>query len=188
MIGITNLNTNSSGRVLFFSGGEIFNPAPFFELEEPYEMANFASSMTILEDTANQIIVINDDQGNSEERLSRVYIYSTKNTTNIFSKNFQITPELFELYPNYPNPFNSSTKIRFRVHLTSSIKLTVYDIYGRKVKVLGDEIKQRGTYTIIFNAEQYDLSSGIYFLKMEAKIKSSYKENFQKTMKMVYLK
>ncbi len=70
-------------------------------------------------------------------------------------------PEFYELYPNYPNPFNPTTTIEFDLPERSHVRLTVYDVLGREVKKLVDEEMNAGKYKINFEAS--DLSSGIYF-------------------------
>lgn len=82
------------------------------------------------------------------------------------------------LYNNYPNPFNPDTKIAFQVYSPHHVKLAVYDMLGREVKVLVDEEMDRGTYEVNFDAT--GLSSGIYICRMEA---------FNtKTIKMIHVK
>ena len=80
--------------------------------------------------------------------------------TSIDNKDSQV-PGAFSLKQNYPNPFNSSTKIAYSLSKNSFVKLTVFDISGKMVKILVNEIKNTGEHNVIFNAE--DLTSGIYF-------------------------
>jgi len=61
-------------------------------------------------------------------------------------------PTEMKLYQNYPNPFNPETKIRFSIVSTQHTTLTVYDLLGRKVVVLVDEVKQPGRYEVAFSA------------------------------------
>ena len=74
----------------------------------------------------------------------------------------------FQLYQNYPNPFNPSTTIRFDLPNSGRIKLCIYDILGREVAVLINEMRSAGNYSIQFNAGKYRLSSGVYFYRIEA--------------------
>jgi hypothetical protein len=75
-------------------------------------------------------------------------------------------PEKFELFQNYPNPFNPVTTIKFDIPDNSNVKLSVFDMLGREVKVLLNENKVAGSYSLDFNAAE--LSSGTYFYKLEA--------------------
>ncbi len=76
------------------------------------------------------------------------------------------TPSNFRLYQNYPNPFNPSTNIRYDVASSGPVQLDVFDITGRKVAELVNEVKSSGSYTVRFDASS--LSSGIYFVRLQA--------------------
>ena len=73
--------------------------------------------------------------------------------------------ERYELYQNYPNPFNNQTKIRFEIPKYSEIRIVVYDILGKQKDIILDGIYQPGKYEINYSSK--DLSSGIYFYRME---------------------
>ena len=75
-------------------------------------------------------------------------------------------PGQFSLRQNYPNPFNPSTTIKYELPKASMVRLSVYDILGREVAVLVDEMKNAGTYEVKF--ERSGLSSGVYFYRIEA--------------------
>jgi hypothetical protein len=70
------------------------------------------------------------------------------------------------LNQNYPNPFNPSTTISWQLPVTSQVTIKVYDVLGREVSTLVDEIKQAGKYETEFNA--IDLPSGVYFYRLQA--------------------
>jgi uncharacterized Ntn-hydrolase superfamily protein len=81
----------------------------------------------------------------------------------------------FYLFDNYPNPFNPSTTIKFRVPNLSIgsnsgrgqfITLKIYDLLGNEMRTLVSEVKQPGEYEIEFNAS--DLSSGMYFYRLQS--------------------
>ena len=73
---------------------------------------------------------------------------------------------IFQLYPNYPNPFNPSTTIKFEIPRTSLVNLTVYDILGRQVSVLVNERRDAGVYEVSFDGS--NLASGVYFYRLQA--------------------
>ena len=75
-------------------------------------------------------------------------------------------PDSFELIGNYPNPFNPSTNIEFRVANASHIRVDVYDILGRKVATLTDQPYEIGSHQIQWDASS--VSSGQYIYRMEA--------------------
>lgn len=88
-------------------------------------------------------------------------------------------PENFNISQNYPNPFNASTKIRFEIPESQFIKISIFDITGKEIKVLANEFKQSGKYEMLLDAS--GLSSGVYFYKITA-------GNISKTKSMVLLK
>lgn len=71
------------------------------------------------------------------------------------------------LEQNYPNPFNSSTIIRYQLRVPGVVSLKVYDMLGREVATLVDEFKQTGSYNYQFSINNYKLSSGIYFYRLQ---------------------
>ena len=75
-------------------------------------------------------------------------------------------PSGFSLAPNYPNPFNASTTIQFKVPSEARVRLTVFDAIGRKVSVLTDRVYPPGEYDLNWNAN--DFASGVYFYRMES--------------------
>ena len=75
-------------------------------------------------------------------------------------------PSAFDMYQNYPNPFNPTTVIKYQVSNTAHVSIKVYDLIGREVAVLIDDVKEPGVYEV--NFESKNLASGIYFYKMIA--------------------
>ncbi len=75
-------------------------------------------------------------------------------------------PSDFQLEPNYPNPFNLSTLIRFGLPQESHIAIKIYSIEGREVETLVDGAYPAGTHTVVFHVG--NLPSGIYFYMMQA--------------------
>jgi len=71
----------------------------------------------------------------------------------------------FNLSQNFPNPFNPITSIEYFLPASGKTSLKVYDVLGREVAVLKNEVQLGGNYTISFDGE--DLPSGIYFYKLE---------------------
>ncbi|MEN8192783.1 MAG: T9SS type A sorting domain-containing protein [Bacteroidota bacterium] len=75
-------------------------------------------------------------------------------------------PAKFDLGQNYPNPFNPNTQIKFALPQNAWVTIEVFDILGRKLKVLVDENMQAGYHKITFIAE--NLTSGVYLYRMQA--------------------
>ncbi len=80
--------------------------------------------------------------------------------------NRQELPQAFTLSQNYPNPFNPVTNIQFSIVNSQLTILKVYDMLGREVATLVNEVKQPGTYGVQFDGS--NLASGIYFYRLQA--------------------
>jgi len=83
-------------------------------------------------------------------------------------------PREFSLQQNFPNPFNPTTTIGYQVPITSQVRLVVYDLLGREVCVLLDEVKPPGTYTAKWDA--VNVATGLYFCRMKAESFSEIKK------------
>jgi hypothetical protein len=75
-------------------------------------------------------------------------------------------PRTWTLLPNYPNPFNPTTSIRFGMPKTARVRLSVYDLLGREVAVLVEGILQAGWHTATWRAD--NLPSGVYLYRLAA--------------------
>ena len=93
-------------------------------------------------------------------------------------------PLEFIISRNYPNPFNSTTHIDYQVPIDNHINITIYDIMGREVKTLMDQVQIKGIYTIDWNGQsEYGefVSTGVYFLQFTS-------NGFSNEKKMIFLK
>ncbi len=95
-------------------------------------------------------------------------------------------PGKFELGQNYPNPFNPKTNFKIQLSNSGNVKITVYDITGKEVKVLVNEFLTAGVYDMDFDASQ--LSSGAYFYKLEVRESGSDAVRFTDVKKMMLIK
>jgi photosystem II stability/assembly factor-like uncharacterized protein len=94
----------------------------------------------------------------------------TDSTLSNISGNVKV-PNKYYLSQNYPNPFNPTTKIKYQIYSSAGnrelvVKLTVYDISGKEIKVLVNERQPPGTYAVMFDGN--NLTSGVYFYKLVA--------------------
>lgn len=96
-------------------------------------------------------------------RKNLIIIKEKTNNTGIIKLGSE-NPQNFELLQNFPNPFNSTTNIRFNVPVKSKTTLKLYDIRGLEIETLINEIKEPGMYQVSYNAG--DLSSGVYIYKL----------------------
>jgi len=93
-------------------------------------------------------------------------------------------PDVYKLSQNYPNPFNPSTKIDYDIPFDGNVSILLYDISGREVAKLVNEVKTAGYYTAVFNGS--NLASGMYFYRINAANTNG--SNFVSTKKMVLIK
>jgi len=90
-----------------------------------------------------------------------------------------LTPGKYNLSQNYPNPFNPSTSVKFDVAIDGFVSIKIFDVLGREIKSLVNDNLVKGSYEVSFNAGE--LSSGVYFYKMES-------GNFSQIKRMMLLK
>ncbi len=105
-------------------------------------------------------------------------VYGDTNFTAL-SVNSDIPELTYELFDNYPNPFNPTTTIIFTISDLRFTILKVYDVLGNEIATLVNEEKSAGEYEVEFNGD--GLTSGIYFIQLQA-------GNFVETRKMILLK
>ncbi len=87
----------------------------------------------------------------------------------------------FVLSRNYPNPFNSSTIIKYNLQTAGYISLKIYDMLGREIYDLVNGYKQAGEHSVEFRVKSEELASGVYFYTMII-------NGGVLTRKMIYLK
>ncbi len=103
----------------------------------------------------------------------------TNGTVSDLDDNEYTLPEKFSLYQNYPNPFNPSTSIQYAISSTQFVTLKVYDLLGRDVTTLVNEVKPAGVYNVEFTMNQ--LANGVYFYRLQA-------GDYVQTKKMILMK
>ena len=91
----------------------------------------------------------------------------------------QAVPSSFALNQNYPNPFNPTTNFTYELSKAGFVSVKIYDVLGREVATLVNEVKQAGSYPATWNAA--GVGSGVYFCKMQT-------ESFTATKKMILMK
>ncbi len=93
--------------------------------------------------------------------------------------NYVEIPLKCKLYQNFPNPFNTSTKIKFSVPTLCSVSILIYNISGKEIQKILDGKLLPGTYESTFDGSR--LSSGIFFYKIFAGA-------FSETRRMILIK
>jgi len=88
-------------------------------------------------------------------------------------------PDKYQLYQNYPNPFNPSTTINFDVIKSGIVKITIFNVLGKEIKVLSNDFVNPGKYKTTFNGENF--ASGIYYYTISI-------NDYTVTKKMILIK
>jgi len=121
--------------------------------------------------------------GNYKYRLKQIdyngnYEYFTLENDVIVGK-----PNAFNMSQNYPNPSNPKSKIDFEIPFNGKVSIKVYDILGKEVLKIIDELKEAGYYSVEFDGT--NLASAVYFYRISAEGNSG---SFTKTLKMILVK
>jgi hypothetical protein len=148
-----------------------------------YELNRKHSSDKKLENKAKENISISSSL-TKEERRKRIekdlmLLTSRGEQSDKFVNANNKEPLKYELSQNYPNPFNPITNIKYQIQKTGQVTLKIYDITGREIKTLVNEIKNPGSYIVTFNGTE--LASGVYFYRIQA-------GDFVQVKKMVLIK
>jgi GH18 family chitinase len=122
---------------------------------------------------------LDQDIINGKEPLLESIANSIKNHSTSITNEPLNSPASFNLYNNYPNPFNPSTIIKFSMSENTRVNLIIYDVMGRKIETLLNNSLSAGIHSVSFDGSK--LSSGIYFYVL-----SSGTKNISK--KMILLK
>ena len=99
--------------------------------------------------------------------------------SNIFVNSEDEILDKFTLNQNYPNPFNPSTTISYQLRTKSLVTLKVFDVLGKEIATLVNNVEQPGNKSVNFNAD--NLVSGVYYYRLQS-------GNFILTRKFVLLK
>ncbi|HAB51173.1 MAG: hypothetical protein A3K31_00580 [Ignavibacteria bacterium RIFOXYA12_FULL_35_25] len=101
-------------------------------------------------------------------------------------------PDKFELSQNYPNPFNPSTKFRYALPEGKNVKVTIFDLNGRRVTELVNNYQNAATYEVTWNGKNdsgVQVASGTYIYRIDAGDPSSSSgQSFNQVRKMVLIK
>ena len=174
---------STSGDSIFYTHGDIANRGSdtlSFKWRAPSEVngkflhnGDYARIYAVV-DPQNKIKEIHEDNNKGWNVLEIPGV-----ATAIEKKSDSQLPTTVKLYPAYPNPFNPTTTIHYVLPAVGNVKLTVYDVLGRRVAQLVNGRQTAGNHEIRFNASQ--LASGVYFYRLRA-------NNVVRTGKMMLIK
>lgn len=135
--------------------------APFTGTFRPESPLNVFNGLDV---HGNWILKVHDQAASDTGRVESYCLNIIYNA--VLAVNIQQVPVKFELAQNYPNPFNPITRIKYSVPKQSFVSIKIYDVLGREVKTLVNEMRTAGNYEVDFNASY--LASGVYFYRMES--------------------
>jgi hypothetical protein len=185
--------TNNSNEELEITSN--FSRSSLFSITDsfPITLQPYQNRVLQIRFSPDSIGVFSDDihlrmQKESEMivQVIRVLGYSDPNAEVEEEENYL---RFYKLSPNYPNPFNPTTTIKYQIPEISFVTIKVYDVLGNEIATLVNEEKPAGEYNVEFSAiggsvsggSTFALPSGIYFYQLRA-------GNFIETKKMVILK
>ena len=123
-----------------------------------------------------------NDTKEASDHLPVVFDILTSESMNLIEDN--LVSDFLILYPNYPNPFNLKTQIKFSLLKSSNISIEIIDIMGSKVKTIFQGLKAEGKHSLYWDAQGREgaiLASGVYFVLIKG-------ENFSKKQKVLLIK
>jgi hypothetical protein len=130
-------------------------------------------SMFLSRSYENGVSTYPPESGNRTIMYAAQYSFSTTEV-----ENTNVAPEGYSLSQNYPNPFNPTTTIRYQLPTATRVTLKVYDVLGREVRTLVDEVQGSGFKSVEFDASGF--ASGVYFYRLQT-------ATFSQTTKMIIL-
>jgi hypothetical protein len=180
--------TNSRVNLNWLTATEINNQG--FEIERytdnKWEKIGFVAGHGTTTNSQSYQFTDNAVKGNVIYRLKQIDFDGKFKYSNEVSVAAVESPEAYLLVQNYPNPFNPSTTIKYSVPEQSNIKLCIYNQLGQQVAEVVNGVKDAGNYEQLFNAS--NLSSGVYFYKIEAASLQNPNNTFISTKKMLLMK
>jgi hypothetical protein len=123
---------------------------------------------------------------NQQERAAGIVLTGSSGTIpDAVSTDNTILPQQFELHQNYPNPFNPSTTLRYALPMACRVKLQVFNVLGQQIAELVDAEQSAGEQSVEWTA---DVTSGIYFYRLEAVSHENANRRFVEIKKMILMR
>ena len=170
------------------NGGEIMESSGDFNsnLSSSNVSGAFVFPIGTTEGQWNARVLIHDESNNltnlgpNELAEKNFQSHIIVDNTLLGSEKLNTLPMEFALLPNYPNPFNPSTTIRFHVPIRSNIDISVFDILGNHVETIINNELYPGIRSIVW-APDISMVSGMYFIRLKS-------DHFTSTQKVMFLK
>jgi len=166
-----NISVDAWGTMKLPSG----NSYDALRLREQSTSTTFLSGIPIFSSTTVDYLFISktveslsisteSDNPPSSGIVSGTISWSENNVTSV--EKLDAIPNQFILQQNYPNPFNPTTTLKYSIPKQSHVNLKVYNLLGKEVATLVNNLQSAGVYKYSFDAS--NLSSGIYFVSLQA--------------------
>lgn len=147
-----------------------------------FKLFNYNVNGSLLYNNSNPLLFLSVYQSQNNDTKHSTLILKKENVSSV--KEVFDNPFNFNLFNNYPNPFNSTTTIKFNISEFKNIKIIVYNFLGEEISILLNQALERGEHTVTWNGKDKnnnDVPSGIYFISLET-------NSFHKTIKTTLLK
>lgn len=161
--------------------GRILVASPQEEAMWPWEELEIANAdrfphfiLSFGQDAEGDVYVLTTDEVGPSGETGRVYRIVAEGSGDVglvSSADEEVLPNRLTLEQNYPNPFNPTTAIRFQVGVAEHVRLSVYDVLGRRVAVLHDGAVAPGSHTVMWDgrdAAGKEVGSGTYVYRVES--------------------
>lgn len=169
-----------------------------------YVANSFTNNITVLDPTLSQILMVYGELGyepgqfdypadiyidGNEMQVCELFADSSGIQSFIIQpglgkRTTETLPRSFQLYPNYPNPFNPSTTLKFDLPEEGAVHLVIYNILGQRVRTLVNQVLPAGRHGIVWDGRNQAgniVSSGVYFCSLRT-------DNFFTSRKMILMK
>jgi hypothetical protein len=140
---------------------------------------NFTMDTSWVPENCELVAFIQNNDGKEIYQGTKVKLLELSPFPSEVLNNMYSGPKVFSLTQNFPNPFNSTTVIKYTVPNQSMVTIKLYNSIGQEVMTLVKEVKDIGTYQVSLNASK--LSSGVYIYQMTA-------GNFVSSKKLILLR
>lgn len=177
-------NTNGNNVILNWSTATETNTMSFIierKLNETWQnIGQTSAAGNSVTPISYQFTDENVAAGNYQYRLKIVDFDGSFEYSNVIEIDVTV-PLVFSLEQNYPNPFNPSTTINYQLAETGKVSLKIFDVIGKEVTTIVNEIQEAGVYSVKFDTKSLNLNSGVYFYRLET-------GEFVSTKKMILIK
>ena len=152
---------------------------PLYPINVTGVIAQYSSSSTVY------------NNGYEIQPFDTLNIVHTPGTAGVDQTDVAVLPKIYELYNNYPNPFNPSTTIMYGLPQQSRVSVKIYSVLGQEVRTLVDKTQGAAYYHVTWDGKSnsgLQVSSGVYFFRIIAQPIAGSGQPFTQVRKMLLMK